>query len=266
MPALLGAALAGLLLLASSAGRPVLVGGLLVVQVIVATGGIGQVAVPAARSAGWLALAVGATATLGAALAGAEPDARIPAAALGLAFVAAVVGQLFRRAGRPRLTASLTLAVAGAVLTAPLAWWLLLRAAPHGRTSVALGLVGVAAVLLVEAVAAAVPARARPWLRAVGAVGAAGAGAGLAAASWPEPVARVSAAVVAGGAGLLALAALAVVDALAVDVEAPVEPAVGGAAADVPVLPLLAEWALRAALPLSLAATPAYLLGRLLIG
>ncbi len=281
MPALLGAALAGVLLVASSAGPGLLAAAVVLMVAVLAFGGLAQVPVAAARPSALLALVAGATGALGTWGADAgdwavDSELVVSAVATGLAFVAAFVLQLARRHGRAHLVTSLSLAASGVAAAGLGAWWVGARIQPEGAAVVALGLAGVGLLLLVAGLP--LPGPPAVW-RAVASVAGAGAGAVLSLAGWPADVELGKAVGVAAASALAGLAALAAVERGVAEAALP-EAAVGPAEpplTEVPPATLattldprsgarLAAWSLAATLPLCLAAPATYLVGRLLLG
>jgi hypothetical protein len=252
VPALLGAALAGVLLLGSSAGRGPLLLAVLVLQAVLALGAVAPVHVPSARPAALLALAAGAVGAVATWAADRGLDVTVQVAALGLSFVAAIVIQLARRDGRAQLTASLGLTASALVAVMLPVWWMALRGAPYGSVAVALGLAGAGAVLLAEGT----PGRSRLVARrAVGVLLAGGTGAMLAATGWPAPATVAAGATVATAAGLGAVLAVAAVDRASADLAERGGPALARSSART----------FPATLPLCLAAPVAAAAGDLLL-
>ena len=240
----------------SAAGGMFLAGGVLVAQVVFVMGAVRMAPIPAANSAAWLALLVGGGATGWTAWAG-LPGLSPVAIVLGPALVLAIVVQLFRRDGRPRLTASLTLTVAACVLAVLPVAWVGLRYADGGSYAVALGLLGAGVAVLADALGISV------MLRRLLAVLVAAA---LAAAMvvWLESfstVPAVSAVAVAAFGAVMAIVALAVVDVLADESRRRQEQLVVGPTTDVAVT----VTPLRVVMPIVVAAPVTYVLGRILV-
>lgn len=256
MSSLLAAGLIGVLAVGSAAGGMFLAGGVLITQVVFVMGAVRLAPVPAANSAAWLALLVGAGATGWTAWAG-LPGLAPVAIVLGPALVLAIVLQLVRRDGRPQLTASLTLTVAACVLAALPVAWVGLRYADGGSHAVALGLLGAGIAVLVDALGVS------PMLRRLLAVLAAAAlAAGL--VMWLETfsdVPPVSAVAVAAFGAVMAIVALGVVDVLADESRRRQGQSVAAGARDVAV----AVTPLRVAMPIVVAAPVVYVLGRILV-
>lgn len=206
------AALAGVLALASASGSALLAGGVALVVLLFTLGAVSAAGVHSARWAGVVALAAG-----GGALAWTyleeTSDLTPIAALLAPTIVASIVVQLWRRDGRPRLTASLAYSVSACVLAVLPVGWLALQESTDGRYSVGLALLGIGAVGLAEAFPVS-----RAGRRFGGVLVAALAAGAL--VMWVridqvgETVPAVSAVVVATFGGLMAAIAFAVVDRL----------------------------------------------------
>lgn len=255
MSSLLAAGLIAVLAVGSAAGGMFLAGGVLIAQVIFLMGAVRLAPVPAANAAAWLALVVGVGATGWTAWA--ELPGLAPVAALlGPALVLAVVIQLFRRDGRPQLTASLTLTVAACVLAVLPVAWIGLRYAEGGGHAVALGLLGAGVAVLADALRVSAMLR-RLLAVLVAAAGATGLVMGLEGfASVPA----VSAVAVAAFGAVMAIVALAVVDILA-DESYHKQSEVVGEQAHM----AIAVTPLRIAMPIVIAAPVVYVLGRILV-
>ncbi len=256
MSSLLAAGLIGVLAVGSAAGGMFLAGGVLIAQVVFVMGAVRLAPVPAANSAAWLALLVGVGATGWTAWAG-LPGLAPVAIVLGPALVLAIVLQLFRRDGRPQLTASLTLTVAACVLAVLPVAWVGLRYAEGGSHAVALGLLGAGIAVLADALGVS------PMLRRLLAVLVAAAlAAGL--VMWLgtfSDVPPVSAVTVAAFGAVMAIVALAVVDVLAYESRRRQGQLVAARARDVAV----AVTPLRVVMPIVVAAPVVYVLGRILV-
>jgi len=267
VPAILAAGLAGLLLLASVAGDLVLVGAVVLAQVVLLVGLTRTVPVPAAQRAAGLALTAGVVAAVAVALDDSAPNLGIVAPVLGVGLLGALLLELARRHDRSELTASLTYTVTALVLAVLVVSWVVLRTAPGGGTSVAVGLVGVAVVDLAEGLPGP-----RPMWRLVAIIAAAGAGVALTTIETVNDAAPpVSVMVIATFTALLAVAAAAIVD--RVELELAEErattgpaPVTGGRRRRARRSSIDGPLALRAALPVTLAAPVAYVLGRILVG
>lgn len=257
MSSLLAAGLIGVLAVASAAGGEFLAGGVLIAQVVFVMGAVRVAPVPAANSAAWLALVVGGGATGWTAWAG-LPGLAPVAIVLGPALVLAIVIQLLRRDGRPRLTASLTLTVAACVLVVLPAAWVGLRYADGGSHAVALGLLGAGIAVLADALGVSAMVR-----RLLGVLIAAAAAAALAV--WIETfsaVPAVSAVAIAAFGAVMAIVALAAVDVLGAESRRRQERQLEvGQNRDVAV----AVTPLRVVLPVVVAAPVVYVLGRILV-
>jgi hypothetical protein len=254
---LLAAGLIGVLAVGSAAGGEFLAAGVLIAHVVFVMGAVRVAPIPAAGGAAWLAMLVGVGATgwtAWAGLPGLAPLAKI----LGPAFVLAIVIQLFRRDGRPRLTASLTLTVAACVLAALPAAWVGLRYADGGGHAVALGLLGAGVVVLADALGVSATLR-----RLLAVLIAAALAAGL--VMWLDSfsaVPAVSAVTVAAFGAVMAIVALAAVDVLAAESRRRTgEPLVVAHTRDA----AAAVSPLRVAMPIVVAAPVVYVLGRILV-
>lgn len=247
MPWLFGTGLVAVLAVGSAAGRPVLAGAVVVVQLIVALGGIRPATVPAAKQTGWLALVVGAAGSVWTAF-GETADLEPVAAVLGPALVVAVVVQLARKDGRACLTESLALAVSASTLAVLPVAWIALRGAEGGAYAVGLGLLGVGVVTVTEGIPGSVALR-----RSLAVLAAGGLAAGL--VLLVEPVAAavpaVGAVVVATFCALTGVAALAAVDRIGAE---------AGDASDAMLMSLYLTFPIVATAPV------AYVLGRILVG
>ncbi len=210
------AALAAVVALASAAGGAVFAGAVALVQVLFTLGSVRSVPVPSARPAAWLALAAGVGALTWVYLEE-SPGLTPPVAVLGPTLVVAIVIQLVRRDGRPRLTASLSLVVAACVLAMLPVLWVALRAAADGYHSVGLALLGVGLLSLTEAVPIS-----RAVRRVLGVLVAVVGGAGVVmfVDSVGSAVPAVGGVVVTAFAGVMAATAFAMVDRIADDSEA----------------------------------------------
>ena len=262
VPALLGAVLAGVLLLASSAGPGLLAAAVVLLVAMLALGGVAPLPVAAARPSAGLALVCGVTAVVGTWAADAgdwhvTSPLVVATVATGIAFVALFVVQLLRRDGRAHVVASLSLGACGVDAAGLPAWWVAARVQPPGAAVVALGLAGAGVMLLVAGLPLPGPV---PAWRSVAVAAGVGAGTALGSVGWPASVEAGRAAAVAGAAALAGLAAVAAVDR---GVE---EATVADAGAAEPPGARLAAWSLGATLPLCLAAPASYLVGRLLLG
>ncbi|HEU4544143.1 MAG TPA: hypothetical protein VFR23_23635 [Jiangellaceae bacterium] len=257
MSSLLAAGLIGVLAVGSAAGGEFLAAGVLIAQVVFVMGAVRVAPVPAASGAAWLALLVGAGATAWTAWAG-LPGLSPVAIVLGPALVLAIVLQLVRRDGRPRLTASLTLAVSACVLVVLPVAWVGLRYADGGGHAVALGLLGAGIAVLADALRVSAMLR-----RLLGVLVAAALAAGLVV--WLETfslVPAVSAVVVAAFGAVMAIVALAAVDVLADESRrSQGQPHAVGYTRDVAV----AMTPLRVVMPVVVAAPVVYVLGRILV-
>lgn len=249
MPLLLTVALVVVLVVASAAGRTLLAAGVVVVQLVFAVGGVRAAAVPAAQAAGWLAAAVGVGASAWTAWGG-TTALRPVVVLLGPALLAAVTVQLWRRDGRPRLTASLTMTVAACAFAVLPVAWVALRAADGGAYAVGLGLLGVGVASLAETLPGSAALRRS---LAVLVAGAAAAGLVLLLDGMAAVVPAVGAVVVAAFGALMAVAALAAVDRIAAEV--------GDGDGTAAVLDPL-----RITLPIVASAPVSYVLGRILVG
>jgi hypothetical protein len=258
VPSLLAAGLVAVLALASAAGSPVLAAGIVLVQGVFALGAVRQAGVPGAVVAAWLALGVGVGTSVWL-VADDIPELTPMARLLAAAFLLAIVLQLWRRHGRPMLTASLSVTVAAVVLAALPASLVALRTAEAGAYAVGLGLLGVGVVLVVDGVGG------RSVLARMLAVLVAGAAAALLVmlVSFGD-VPEVGAVVLAAFGALLAVAALYAVDRLAAESASGQERA--GSAGDVLELVAVDARPLQLTLPIIMAAPVIYILGRLLIG
>lgn len=234
---LLGPALGVALLLGALAGVPALLAALLVSQGLAVASWHRALAVPG-RAHG-VAVAGSAAVAANAAAIAAGPDRPLApvVAVLGLVVPAALLGQLARRDGRELLIPSLTATLAVSTLTTLAATYLVALEGRHGSAVVAAAAVG--AGLTVTALA---------WGQAIPGIVAAAAG----------PVMAVPAGLlvaVASGLGWPAGLVLAVSGAVAAA-------AAGVFAGRTPVV----RPEVAAAVPLLLAALPAFVLGRLLVG
>jgi hypothetical protein len=278
------AALAATMALASAAGGAIFAGAVALVQVLFTLGSVRSVAVPSARPAAWLALAAGLGALTWVYLEE-SPGLTPLVAVLGPTLVVAIVIQLVRRDGRPRLTASLSLSVAACVLAMLPVMWVALRAAADGYHSVGLALFGVGLLSLTEALPIS-----RAVRRVLGVLVAVVGGAAVVmfVGSVGAAVPAVSGVVVTAFAGVMAATAFAMVDRIADDSEvlrarAAASTRAGGNGAkprhgrsgDTPAdLPdhddhlgsEAALFPLRMTMPLIAAAPTAYVLGRIFIG
>jgi hypothetical protein len=232
-----------------------LAGGVLIAQVVFVMGAVRMAPVPAANGAAWLAFLVGIGATGWTAWAG-LPGLSPVAMVLGPALVVAIVIQLFRRDGRPQLTASLTLTVAACVLTVLPVAWIGLRYADGGSHAVALGLLGAGIAVLADALG--VPAMLR---RLLAVLVAAAVAAGLVMRfEGFSAVPPVSAVAVAAFGAVMAIVALAVVDVMAAESRRRQGDFAATRTGDVAVVTPL-----RIAMPIVVAAPVVYVLGRILV-
>lgn len=258
MPSLLSAGLVAVLALASAAGSPILAAGVVLVQGLFALGGVRQVGVPGAAVAAWLALGVGVGTSVWL-VADDIPKLNPMARLLAAGFLLAIVVQLWRRHGRPMLTASLSVTVAAVVLAALPASLVALRTTDSGAYAVGLGLLGVGVVLVVDGVGG------RSVLaRMLAVLVAAAAAVMLVMLINLADVPEVGAVVLAAFGALLAVAALYAVDRLAAESSADGERPIGGG--DVLEIVAVDVRPLQLTLPIIMAAPVIYLLGRLLIG
>lgn len=262
---LLAAGLVAVLAIGSAAGGQLLAAGVLIAQLIFALGAVRLAPVASAQVAAWFAAVVGMAATAWVAWAR-TPELAPVARVLGPAVVIAIVAQLWRRGGRPQLTASLSLMVAGGTLAALPAAWVALRFADGGQYAVGLGLLGVGTGVLAEMLRIS-PALRRPL--AVFLAGAAAAGLIILMEDMAAVVPAVGAVVIAVFGAVMAATALAVVDRLA---EEPVrrsngDPVVEGGSVVTAERRVVASLTpLRIGLPLVAAAPVVYVLGRVLVG
>lgn len=262
VPSLLAAGLVGVLALASAAGSPLLAAAVLVVQGVFTMGAVRQAGVPGTVTAAWLALGLGAGASVWL-VAEDIPDLTPMAKLLAAGFLLAIVAQLWRRHGRPMLTTSLALAAAAIVLAMLPASLVALRTADGGAYAVGFGLLGVGAAMLVDGAG-----RRSVLARTLSVLAAGAAAVGVAMLANLSDVPEVAAVVIAAFGALMAVAALYAVDRLA---DEPSVSAVDGDPA-VPAGDVLEKVAvevrapLRISLPIVVAAPVIYILGRLLIG
>lgn len=287
---LAAAALAGVLALASSAGPALVAAAVVLVQVVLALGGMRALGVPAVRASAWVAVLAGIVAAAWTYQSD-HPGLTPLLGVLGPALVVAIVLQLLRRDDRHDLTVALAVSLTVVALTALPVLWLALRLAPEGEHSVGLALLGVGVVCLGEALPVS-----RAVRRFLGVIAAAAGAAGVVTLvdGFSDVVPAVSAVVVATFAGVLAAVAFAVVDRLAeestddevrsaVTVPDDTTPAAtvagvprgalealaaGGAerGADGRGIPAAALLPLRVAMPFVAAAPAAYVLGRIFVG
>lgn len=262
MAALLAAGLAGVLVLAALVGTPLLAAGVAVVVVVLTLGAVRPAEVPGSGRAAGLALVVGLTGLV-ALVVDDGGDVGSLTAVLGPSVVAAIALQIARRDGRPRLTASLTLAVTACALALLPAMWVALRESVDGRASVLVGLTGLGVATLVEGVPGS-----RGLIRtlAVLAAGASGALLSFAVMAVRDAAPPLNAVVLATFAAVATTAANAAVDRIAAEAQvlvgrdAPPRPYVEPGAFLAAVLPL------RLSLPFVIAAPVTYVLGRILVG
>lgn len=258
VPSLFAAGLVAVLALASAAGSPLLAAGVVLVQGIFAFGAVRQAGVPGAAVATWLAFGVGAGTSVWFVvddIPKLTPMARLLAAG----FLLAIVVQLWRRHGRPLLTASLSVTVTAVVLAALPAALVALRTGDAGAYAVGLGLLGVAIVLVVDGVGG------RSVLaRMLAVLAAAAAAVMLVMLVSMADVPEVGAVVLAAFGALLAVAALYAVDRLAAESSTGEKQPDGGG--DILELVAVDIRPLQLTLPIIMAAPVIYLLGRLLIG
>ena len=247
--------------LASAAGSPHLAAAVLVVQGVFTMGAVRQAGVPGTVAAAWLALGIGAGASVWL-VADDLPDLTPMARLLAAGFLLAIVAQLWRRHGRPMLTTSLALTASAIVLATLPASLVALRTADSGAYGVGFGLLGVGAVMLVDG------AGGRSVLARTLSVLAAGAAAVVVAMlANLSDVPEVGAVVIAAFGALMAVAALCAVDRLASEPSSSADEAPVVAAGDVlEKVAMEIRAPLRISLPIIVAAPVIYLLGRLLIG
>jgi hypothetical protein len=253
---LLAAGLIGVLAVGSAAGGGFLAAGVLVAQVVLVMGAVRVAPVPLANGAAWLALLVGVGATVWTAWSG-LPGLAPVAMVLGPAFVLAIVLQLMRRDGRPRLTASLTLTVTACVLTVLPVAWVGLRYADGGNHAVVLGLLGAGIAVLADALGISTMLR-----RLLAVLVAAAAAAGL--VGWLDSLSSVppvSAVAVAAFGAVMAIVAVAAVDVLADESRRRQGHLMVGQTRDAAV----AVTPLRVVMPVVVAAPVVYVLGRILV-
>lgn len=287
---LAAAALAGVLALASSAGPALVAAAVVLVQVVLALGGMRALGVPAVRASAWVAVLAGIGAAAWTYQAD-HPGLTPLLGVVGPALVVAIVLQLLRRDDRHDLTVALAVSVTVVALTALPVLWLALRFAPEGEHSVGLALLGVGVVCLGEALPVS-----RAVRRFLGVIAAAAAAAAVVTLvdGFSDVVPAVSAVVVATFAGVLAAVAFAVVDRLAEEstddevrsaVTVPDDTTPASTVAGVPRgalealaadgaergadgrgIPAAALMPLRVAMPFVAAAPAAYVLGRIFVG
>ncbi len=266
MSLLLAFGLVGVLALAAAVGSELLAAGVAITQLVFTLGAVRMAPIPAAGRAAWLALVSGLVAVgwmVSEGTSSLTPMAKV----LGLVVLIAIVMQLWRRDGRPRMTASLTLMVTAAALAVLPAAWVGLWHADSGRGQYAvwLGLLGVGITVLAEMLGVSVSLR---RLLAVLVSGAAAA-ALVTIVDMAADVPAVGAVVIAAFGAVLAAAALAAIDRLAAE---PVRPAgdgplvVGKTAVTAEMDVAAAISSSRIALPIIMAAPVVYVLGRILVG
>jgi len=251
------AAAAALVLTACAlAGRPLLLAGVLLVQLGLLGWWLAVLNAPA-RSGAALIAAAAAVAADAVVYRPRDAALGLVCAVVGLAFLACLGLQLGRR-NRYRVTEALAATMTAVVLVAALAELVALRAARGGREAVVAGLLAVPAALLVGR--AVDVARGRPVLVEGVARGWAGLVAGLVAGAAAGAAYGAAARPLSAGSGAfigLAAAALAAAADLGVAFGSSGMPAGGQRRAVLAVAGLL---------PLATAAAPTYLLGRLLLG
>jgi hypothetical protein len=260
--AFLAAGLAGVLVLANLVGTPLLAAGVAVVVVVLTLGAVRPAEVPGSGRAAGLALVVGIAGLVALAVDD-SADAGSLAAVLGPSLVAAIALQIARRDGRPRLTASLTLAVTACVLALLPAMWVALRESVDGRASVLVGLTGVAVATLVEGLPGS---RAMVRTVAVLAAGASGALLSFAVMTVRDAAHPLNAVVLATFAAVATAAANAAVDRIAAEARVLVSRDAPPTAYVEPGAFLAAVLPLRISLPFVVAAPVTYVLGRILVG
>jgi hypothetical protein len=260
--ALLAAGLAGVLVLATLVGTPLLAAGAAVVVVVLTLGAVRPAEVPGSGRAAGLALVVGVAGLVALAVDD-SADAGALAAVLGPSLVAAIALQIARRDGRPRLTASLTLAVTACVLALLPAMWVALRESVDGRASVLVGLTGVAVATLVEGLPGS---RAMVRTVAVLAAGASGALLSFAVMTVRDAAPPLNAVVLATFAAVATAAANASVDRIAAEARVVVARDAPPTSYVEPGAFLAAVLPLRVSLPFVVAAPVTYVLGRILVG
>lgn len=241
-PALLTTGYAVLLLVAVQIGRPALAVVVALLQLVLAWGWSHLLALPPDRGRSIVILGTGLAADAAVLLLDDdEPSVGPLAGVIGLAVVASVARELFRRDGRPRLTPSLATTTLGAVVAALAAGWLASRAAVAPTT---------VALVVLSATVLAVMLTATPLPRTLVSMSAAAVGAGLGAAAG---VAELDVAVTRLGGAVLGLGA-ALVAVIAATFVRGTRP------------PRAAAMSAGAILPLCFAGAAAYVLGRIIVG
>ncbi|HSK27915.1 MAG TPA: hypothetical protein VK894_13475 [Jiangellales bacterium] len=261
MAALIAAGLAGVLVLATVVGAPLLAAGVAVVVLVLTWGAIRPAEVPGSGRAAGLALVVGLGGLAGLIVQD-GPDLGPLTAVLGPSLVVAIALQVARRDGRPRLTASLTLAVTACALALLPATWVALRASVDGQASVLVGLTGVGVACLLEGLPGS-----RAMVRTLSVLVAGGSGAllSLTVLAVRDAAPPLNAVTLATFAAVATAAANAAVDRIAAEARVPA--GAGGPSLSVePGAFLAAVLPLRVSLPFVVAAPVTYVLGRILVG
>lgn len=252
---------AGLLVLASLAGREVLAGAVFPLQAALVVGWLAALGVEAALGGAVIGLAAAAVAD--ALMAAGPTDARRLVAVVSVGLLIAMAHQLLRRDGRPGLTASLTATVSVVALVCALAALPALRAAAGGNSAVRAALTAAAGAVLVAWLCDLVAPRPalsgvarRGWVGVVlGMAVAAGIGAGIGSAR--DDLGPGHGAILATAVAAVALAASIAVDLGRADLAG--HPPPGRRRVGAGLLPL------AVVLPITASAPVAYVTGRILL-